>query len=101
MMEDSHATVQLARISVQLQSKTDHFSRVLLAPLLTASWIFSNLKSHAYARPWWKVLQEIENRGEWVRKPDYVSNCDVSPAVSFGASSRVKWDPRLFLRLKK
>lgn len=45
-----------------------------LALVLTAGWIFSNLKSHAYLEYWWNVLKEIETRDEWVRKPDYISN---------------------------
>jgi hypothetical protein len=45
-----------------------------LALVLTAGWIFSNLKSHGYVEYWWNVLKEIEARDEWVRKPDYVSN---------------------------
>src|ERR1700721_3689307 len=49
-----------------------HWS-VLLAVLLTLGWIFSNLKSHAYVRYWWGVLEEIESRDEWIKKPVYVS----------------------------
>jgi hypothetical protein len=46
---------------------------LLLAIFLTASWIFSNVRSHDYVRYWWKVLEDIEGREEWKRKPEYVS----------------------------
>jgi hypothetical protein len=47
---------------------------LLLAFFLTASWIFSNVKSHDYVMYWWKALGEIEAREEWKKKPDYISN---------------------------
>jgi len=49
-------------------------SLLLLAVFLTASWIFSNVKSHDYVMYWWKALEEIEGREEWKKKPEYVSN---------------------------
>jgi len=50
---------------------------LLLAVFLTASWIFSNVKSHDYVTYWWKVLEEIEGREEWKKKPEYVSKYEV------------------------
>jgi len=44
-----------------------------LAALLTGAWIYSNLRSHAYVQYWWDVLQDIEGRNEWLKKPDYIS----------------------------
>jgi hypothetical protein len=44
-----------------------------LAALLTAAWIYSNLRSHAYVQYWWGVLQDIEARNEWLRNPNYIS----------------------------
>ena len=51
---------------------TGHWS-LLLAFLLTASWIFSNVKSHDYVSYWWKALEEIEEREDWKKQPEYVS----------------------------
>jgi hypothetical protein len=53
--------------------RVGHWS-LLLAFLLTASWIFSNVKSHDYVTYWWEALKEIEGGAEWKKKPDYVSN---------------------------
>jgi hypothetical protein len=46
---------------------------VALAGLLTAAWIYSNLRSHAYVQYWWDVLKDIEARTEWLTKPNYIS----------------------------
>lgn len=47
---------------------------VLLAIVLTAAWIFSNLKSYDYHMYWWNVLKEIERNNGWgINSPDYVS----------------------------
>jgi len=74
---------------------------LLLALVLTASWIFSNLKSHAYVEYWWNVLKEIEAREEWVRKPDYVSKYEdrkrKSPALlKLSYSNFTNWLVPLF-----
>jgi hypothetical protein len=45
---------------------------LLLAVFLTASWIFSNVKSHDYVRYWWEALEEIERREEWNDLPPVV-----------------------------
>lgn len=47
---------------------------LLLAIFLTASWIFSNVKSHDYVTYWWSALKEIEDREEWKKKPEFVSS---------------------------
>ncbi len=47
---------------------------LVLASFLTASWIFSNVKSHDYLMYWWKALAEIEAMPGWEqKKPDFVS----------------------------
>lgn len=48
---------------------------VVLAIVLTAAWIFSNLKSYDYHMYWWSVLEKIEKSNGWTSSdaPDYVS----------------------------
>ena len=44
--------------------------------ILTALWIFNNVKTHQYVVYWWEVLKEIEAYNDWHRRPDYVSRYD-------------------------
>jgi hypothetical protein len=46
---------------------------LLIVIVLTAGWIFSNLKSYDYHMYWWSVLREIERDNGWSVSPDYVS----------------------------